>query len=58
MILIDTARKETKMILDYPQYPNGMYILGKNDFDDIARAVLKEYIVWKFRDEVRKFIEI
>ncbi len=58
MILIDTARKETKMILDYPQYPNGMYRLGKNDFDDIARAVLKEYIVWKFRDEVRKFIEI
>lgn len=58
MILIDTARKETKMILDYSQYPNGMYRLGKNDFDDIARAVLKEYIVWKFRDEVRKFIEI
>ena len=44
MILIHTARKGIKMVLDYPQYPNGMYRLGKNDFDDIARAILKEYM--------------
>lgn len=44
MILIRTARRGIKMVLDYPQYPNGMYRLGKNDFDDIARDVLKEYM--------------
>ena len=32
------------MVLDYPQYPNGMYKLSKNDFDDIARDIMKEYM--------------
>lgn len=32
------------MVLDYPQYPNGMYKLRKNDFDDIARDIMKEYM--------------
>lgn len=32
------------MVLEYPQYPNGMYRLSKNDFDDIARDILKEYL--------------
>lgn len=35
------------MVLDYPQYPNGMYRLEKNDFDDIARGCLKNICqVW------------
>lgn len=32
------------MVLDYPQYPNGMYRLQRKDFDDIAREILKEYM--------------
>jgi Zn-dependent peptidase ImmA (M78 family) len=32
------------MVLDYPQYPNGMYKLHKNDFDDIAREIMKAYM--------------
>lgn len=32
------------MVLDYPQYPNGMYRLHKGDFDNIARDVMKEYM--------------
>lgn len=31
------------MKLNYPQKQNGMYILHKNEFDDIASAVLREY---------------
>lgn len=31
------------MKLEYEQYANGMFKLHKNDFDDIALAVLKEY---------------
>lgn len=30
------------MILDYPQKPNGMYSLKPDNFDNIARAVLRE----------------
>ncbi len=32
------------MVLDYPQYSNGMYELHKRDFDDIARLVMEEYM--------------
>lgn len=32
------------MVLDYPQYINGMYKLQKKDFDDIARVIMKEYM--------------
>lgn len=28
----------------YPMKPNGMYVLGKSDFDDIAEMILKEYM--------------
>lgn len=32
------------MILEYPQYANGMYQLRKKDFDNIARMIMKEYM--------------
>lgn len=32
------------MVLDYPQYPNGMYRLYKRDFDNIALMIMKEYL--------------
>lgn len=32
------------MVLDYPQYPNGMYKLYKRDFDNIALMIMKEYL--------------
>ena len=32
------------MKLEYPQYENGMYKLGKADFDDIAYEILDEYL--------------
>ena len=35
---------ETTMKLNYPMKSNGMYILKSGDFDDIATAILKEYM--------------
>lgn len=32
------------MVLDYPQYSNGMYRLYKRDFDNIALMIMKEYL--------------
>lgn len=32
------------MVLNYPQYPNGMYKLYKHDFDNIALKIMKEYL--------------
>lgn len=32
------------MRLNYPQYDNGMFILNKSDFDNIASMILKEYL--------------
>lgn len=32
------------MVLDYPQYSNGMYKLYKRDFDNIALVIMKEYL--------------
>jgi len=34
------------MELHYPQKPNGMFIISKNQMDDIATMTLREYMPW------------
>ncbi len=41
--LVIQKKDVIRMILDYPQKQNGMYILKKNDFDIIAEAYLNEH---------------
>ena len=40
------------MQLNYPMKKNGMYLLKKTDFDDIATQVLTEYMPSVFHTEI------